>query len=84
MIFINRKGALCLPLFITFFTSAQSIQKNGEKLFVKSGDYQITFDCGSGTIDYVFPNGTYFKDIVSVFHDVKLGRHASNEFAEHT
>lgn len=71
-------------IFIYSTALSQSVKQTSKSLLISSKYYKIELNLTAGTIDYVFPNGTYFKDIVSVFHDVKLGRHASNEFAEHT
>lgn len=83
----NTKKAIQLLLILVFMCSAafpQSVEKTDRNLLIRSDYYQIDLNLMSGTIDYIFPNGTFFKSTVAVFHDTEKGVFTTNEFAKHT
>ncbi|MCU7695006.1 hypothetical protein ACFSPU_13400 [Haoranjiania flava] len=82
---IQRLVKLLLVLVLIYSTAlSQSVKQTDTSLLIRSDHYNFELNLVSGSIDYIFSNGSYFNNIVSVFHDVKLGKHASNEFAQHT
>lgn len=79
------KAIKLLPILLFMVSAAlsQSVEKTERGLLIKSDYYQIDLNSMSGTIDYLFPNGTFFKNTVAVFHDAQRV-YTSNKFSKHT
>lgn len=72
-------------LFILDFSVVQSqtIEKSNNNLLVKSDYYQLSFNLISGTIDYLFPNGTFLKNTKVFFSDINSGEYSTEDFSKH-
>lgn len=79
-----KKGLISMVFALcAVCTSAQDITQTDSIVQIRSDHYSILLYVNSGTIDYVFPNGTSFKNTTATYNDNKLGNFISSEFKIH-
>jgi alpha-galactosidase len=79
-----RFTVVCILLLSGTYLPAQELHKTVDKVEITTGEVTITADLKSGTINYLFANGTRLNNTVAYLNDLFIGNVTTADFSTHT